>query len=177
MFTRMSHNLAARRPWLLLWVLPYLLLTLAGESLHNHGLSELAKTPPAFQTHSGGASDLGGEHPHSISSDEGCAQRGSAHSLPHCLSCQWSSQSVGVPSVASSADSQLRISFLAPKAERTFASSSIGITSTRGPPLSLNSQTGRTCCAVQRRNLSPCFSRCEYVLVRAIARCHSAVPL
>jgi hypothetical protein len=40
MFTRLSHNLAARRPRLLLRALPYLLLTVAGKSLHNHSFGE-----------------------------------------------------------------------------------------------------------------------------------------
>jgi hypothetical protein len=136
MFTRLSHNLAARRPWLLLWVLPYLLLAVAGESLHDHGFGEQSKAPAAFLAQSVDTSTLGDDHQHALSSTEGCAQPGSAHSLPHCLSCQWSSQSVGVPAATASANPGLGLAHLALPLERAFVSSSMGITSTRGPPLS-----------------------------------------
>jgi hypothetical protein len=135
MLTRHFDKLAARRPWLLLWVLPYLLLAVAGESLHNHGFGEQPKAPPAFLGQSVSADLSGAEQP-ALFAHEGCAPSGSAHSLPHCLSCQWSSQSVGVPPVASTAGSQLCVCPVASSAERTFVSSFVGLTSTRGPPLS-----------------------------------------
>jgi hypothetical protein len=135
MFTRLSHNLTESRPWLLLWVLPYLLLAVAGESLHNHGFGEQRQTSPIFLAQSI-AVDTGGEHQHEVSSTEGCAQPGSAHSLPHCLSCQWSSQSVGVPTAIGITVSGLRITHLAPHLASAFTSSFVGIPSTRGPPLS-----------------------------------------
>jgi hypothetical protein len=138
MFTRLSHNLATRRPWLLLWVLPYLLLTLASESLHNHGygLGEQPKTPLALLAQSGAVCEPGSDQHQALSCSEDTAQSGTSHSSPHCLACQWSSQSVGVPSGTFVAESAFHRICLAPHEERSFVPSFPGITSTRGPPLS-----------------------------------------
>jgi hypothetical protein len=83
-FTRLSARLKPQtrrsQSWLLLWVLPYLLFSVAGEGLHNHGLG-LRDTPcAAHQSHS-----------------QAC---GPTSALPEqvafhasCVTCQWSAHS------------------------------------------------------------------------------------
>jgi len=89
-----------RNPWLLIWVLPYLVLSLCNGGLHNHPLAQrLIGFANAGQGRSTGAPQI--------------AQAARSHSEHGCAACQWLTHSrcyaappPAVPALAPSLEAQ-----------------------------------------------------------------------
>lgn len=121
-----------RRPWLLLWMVPYLFLSAFGESLHQH--------PPNHAARGHQSTLMSSADAHSLQSPATAftqPEQASSSSLSsECLICAWSSQNSGcfasregqAPIGITATDSHLALSH--------HSSSFLFRFHTRGPPLS-----------------------------------------
>lgn len=133
------------RPGLLLWFLPYFVLSLLSGGAHNHAQPGLASSPFSFVHSHPYAADGVSAHDHIAEEIGAChttrlmeveSSHLHAHSHLECLACHWASQSVAHPKAPSqllppAPDTLQRppfsfaYSFQFPSGQRT-----------RGPPLS-----------------------------------------
>jgi len=144
MFSTRSFQFARRsRPWLLLWLVPYLLLSVASESLHNHAL-ELSgglSSAPALSASSVGLHQNSGFDLRVAASASGtCASCPSsdAHGTKlqaDCLACQWSAQSIGLLALASPAPRPQAAAQVVSRFLFSPRLSPRDISRSRGPPL------------------------------------------
>lgn len=135
------RNDTAKRPWLLLWLLPYLFLSMAGAGLHNHapnaahsGDWQAARTDTLAASVAAAASaPLTGA---AVNEQRPVDSTPRQSSHPDCLSCAWAAQSIGLLSAASLPTPHLSSLRLASRPRPALFRIARTARHNRGPPLS-----------------------------------------
>ena len=131
------------RPWLLLCLLPYLMLSLLSGTSHNHAPS---RSPHALSSHpltdsssarsfaSTAAEPASHSASHGASQADSASERASAYS--ECLACHWASGTLALVAASARAQAPPPLALLWPRTASSPSGDARGGRSARGPPLS-----------------------------------------
>lgn len=129
------------KPWLLLWLLPYLMLSLFSGISHNHG-SALSHHALSHHTRTlTAASSARSSAPSpTASASRGAAQvdgaSGQASASSECLACHWASSTLALLATSALAQAPPPLAVPWPRTISSLSKDSRGRRSIRGPPLS-----------------------------------------